>query len=176
MTASQTKTQRILAWTDGSARPTNPGYGGWAYVIDHRPSDKVYTEYAWMPHGTTNNLAELRAIRLCLLKATALTPSVPLIVTSDSQWAVCCINGDYKAKCHVEEIRMIQHHITTLQDVKIQWARGHAGQVYNELVDKMANLATRVPNVIQAQVYERENFLEEGNEFLRKFESFIRTA
>lgn len=177
MTATQAPNPRpILAWTDGSARPTNPGYGGWAYVLDHHPTATVDVEFSWMPFGTTNNLAELTAILKCLQRALRLKVHTPLIIYSDSQWSVNSINGDYNVRRHKELIAEIQGLMVEIQDVKIQWVRGHAGQAYNELVDKLANLVTRDTNKHYERRFDRGSFLSQGNEFLRNYGEVLRTA
>ena len=172
------KSSRILAWTDGSARPTNPGYGGWAFVIDDQLHSTVDVEFAWMPFGTTNNLAELVAIQRCLKRARELyqvTPR-PVIISSDSQWSVNSINGDYKVRHHKELIAEIQRLMAEIQDVKVQWIQGHSGHAYNELVDKLANLVTRDTNKSYTRRFDRETFLGQGNEFLRTYSELLRTA
>jgi ribonuclease HI len=132
--------------------------------------------FAWMPFGTTNNKAELQAIYQCLQAASTLEPNVPLIINSDSQWAVNSINGDYNARHHKELIAMIQRLMTSIHDVKVQWVRGHDGLAWNEMVDKLANLVTRDTNKTYERVFPRESFLEDGNEFLRNYSDIVRTA
>jgi ribonuclease HI len=133
-----------------------------------------------MPNGTTNNLAELTAIKECLLDAVKLSSKddtlLPMIIHSDSQWAVRVILREYRAKVHLELIQEIRQLMDTLVDVKIVWVRGHSGQAYNELVDRMANLATYDERTRGRGIRPRETFLEEANLLLRNYESIKQTT
>ena len=183
-----TATPAILVWTDGSARPTNPGFGGWAYVIDSQPISKVSTGFSWMPYGTTNNRAELVAIEQAVRELRySVLPRVqeqlniseedqpPILINSDSQWAVRTILGDYKAKHHVELIAEIRDLINQISNIKLQWVRGHAGNAYNELADRMATLATYSRRYLNIREdFEREDFLETANRFMDDYEQLRR--
>ena len=75
--------QPVLVYTDGSCRG-NPGNGGWAYKV-------IWPDCEFM-HGdtmgyTTNNIAEAMAV-LQALRDIRLTPNMPLVIHTDSQYVL----------------------------------------------------------------------------------------
>lgn len=137
----------VTIYTDGSCSP-NPGCGGWAALLLYKSPngqliEKVITGNA---RTTTNNRMELTAVIMALI---ALKEDCEVHLYTDSQLVQQGItewmpkwkrnnwrgsnggikNVDLWKSLHAETLR---HHIIW------HWVRGHAGDAYNERVDKLA--------------------------------------
>ncbi len=111
--------------TDGAARK-NPGPAGWAWVDEHGR----YAAGSWS--RATNNVAELTAIKMAL----ADHPDTPLVLESDSQYAINCITkwapawrrSPAKAEGK-KNLDLIFSILDLLEDrqhpVEFVWVRGH---------------------------------------------------
>lgn len=165
----------VLAWSDGSTRPKNPGYGGSAYLII---GEVVWVGCAWLGPGVTNNQAELDAILQCVLKIKALKkaaqPVLPAVIHSDSEWAVNSLSGVYRSTKNRDYLDKIIRERDALVELKIQWIKGHAGNPYNEFVDQMARLATMIPGHKCEQQFTREQFSAEAEQFLKNQEALVK--
>ncbi|MBN1933545.1 MAG: ribonuclease HI [Anaerolineae bacterium] len=135
---------KVTIYTDGSCNP-NPGPGGWAAVLLH-PRQPPH-ELSGAEAETTNNRMELRAA-LEALRALKRPHCVQLY--TDSQylrqgivdWPPRWEKGDWQTtgqtaiknqdlwQALVEQVR--RHEITW------HWTRGHAGDRWNEHVDRLA--------------------------------------
>ncbi|MFT8592986.1 MAG: ribonuclease H [Bifidobacterium sp.] len=131
--------------TDGSALGNPNGPMGWGWV-DHRGTG---CDAGGASNGT-NQIGELCAV----LQALRAHPSdVPLIIESDSKYAIQCSttwlkgwkrNGWKNSKRqpvkNAEIIRAIDREIASRTgSVKFVWVKGHAGNEFNEKVDDLAH-------------------------------------
>ncbi|WP_327149017.1 ribonuclease H family protein [Nocardia sp. NBC_01329] len=138
----------IIVSTDGSCLRNPGGAIGWAWV-DHAGG----AESGGAASGT-NQIAELRAV----LEAVRAHPgSDPLLIESDSLYAIKCAsewlpnwrnNGwrtsNGSAVKNVEIIREIDHAIAGRPGpVRFRWVRGHVGNYFNEQADALAGAAAR---------------------------------
>jgi ribonuclease HI len=122
----------ICIYTDGACSG-NPGPAGIGVVMRYQGHEKEISRYIGM---ATNNLAELEAIRTGL--AAVKTKSLPVIVFTDSSYALGVLSRGWKAKLNlelVEEIRTLLKRFKKIQFVKI---KGHAGHPENERADRLA--------------------------------------
>lgn len=135
----------VIIYTDGGADP-NPGYGGWAAVLQFGPHEKELTGNA---ANVTNNRMELQA---ALSALQALTRPCQVRFYTDSQylqrgitewmdgWAAqnwrkkgqLIPNADLWQKLRVE---------TKRHEIDWHWVKGHAGNELNERVDQLATAA-----------------------------------
>lgn len=140
----------LTVGTDGSCL-TNPGFAGWAWVVD----DERWRAGS-LGHAT-NQIAELSAI---LHAVTELPLDAPLLVISDSQYAIKCAtiwlpswkrNG-WKTKGgdpvkNQDIIRGIDDMLAERKalggNVKFEWVRGHQGHALNESADYRCGSAAR---------------------------------
>lgn len=138
----------IIVSTDGSCLRNPGGAIGWAWVNHEGPS---------MSGGEasgTNQIAELRA----LFEAVVAHPGAdPLLIESDSQYAIKCASEwlpSWKRKGwktasggavkNLELVQSIDRAITDrVGPVRFRWVRGHVGNHYNEMADKLAGEAAR---------------------------------
>jgi ribonuclease HI len=128
---------KILAiYTDGSCAD---GIGGWG-IIGVRGGRKVF-EQSGGEHGTTNNRMELMAILRAHIQALHLSDNV--IIKTDSQVSINGIlhaSPDRLANADlINQIRSIRKQLP--KPVALLWVKGHAGEYWNEHVDKLAAAA-----------------------------------
>jgi ribonuclease HI len=135
---------RTSVWTDGACRG-NPGPGGWAWAtVDGRQDSGGHPK-------TTNQRMELQAV----LEAVLRLPG-PLEVVSDSTYVVNCFRDGWwrgwLARGWVSSKRqpvanrdLWEPLVAAVRegDVAFRWVKGHAGDPMNDLVDRLAVMASR---------------------------------
>jgi ribonuclease HI len=125
-----------VAYTDGACTG-NPGPAGSGTIVI-APGGKIRESYAFLGEGT-NNVAELTAI-LHALEATPVDE--PLVVHTDSQYAIGVLSKGWKAKANnalIETMRKKLHG----RGVRFVYVPGHAGVPLNERADELAREAIR---------------------------------
>lgn len=130
----------ITVYTDGAAKG-NPGPGGYGIVL---MSGEYYKELAEGFRLTTNNRMELMAVivALELLKI----PNSNVTIFSDSKYVVDAvekkwINGWIKRNWkNVKNPDLWKRYmeISKKHQIRFQWVKGHAGNIYNERCDVLA--------------------------------------
>lgn len=154
----EVKENVIVAWTDGSARPSNPGPGGYGIIIPVEGSE----EHVTLSKGfylTTNNRMEMMAL-LVLLKEFG--PNKTFHVYLDSEyvrngymfwmraWAKKkWINTDWKTGA-IKPIKNVDlwkelHALSLNNIVRFTKVRAHTGVKYNELADQACGKAAENP-------------------------------
>ncbi|RRQ28260.1 ribonuclease HI [Rhodococcus sp. Eu-32] len=138
----------IIVSTDGSCLRNPGGAIGWAWVNHTGPSNSGGEA------SGTNQIAELRA----LLEAVLAHPGdEPLLIESDSQYAIKCASewlpgwkrkgwktaGGSPVK-NLDLVMNIDRAITERTGpVRFRWVRGHVGNHFNEAADALAGEAAR---------------------------------
>lgn len=144
---------RIRIYTDGACSG-NPGPGGWAMVVNTENQCKHYSGY---DISTTNNRMELMAVVQCLRRILEHGSNSDVYeIYSDSAYVVNSINNrwldrwnaggwktqkgeDIKNRDLWEQANCYLVEVTNAgQRVKFIKVKGHAGNTFNELVDKLA--------------------------------------
>ena len=146
---------KVRIFTDGACSE-NPGPGGWAAVFNTASKCKTISGNE---QTTTNNRMELRAVIEAF--RTILEKSKPenkneYEIYSDSAYVVNTINNnwleawkkndwqttkneDVKNRDLWEEFSKLRDEITTLGIcITLNKIKGHSGNIFNELVDKLA--------------------------------------
>ena len=146
----------IVVSTDGSALGNPNGPMGWAWA-DHEKNTGGNPEHRHDEHGYdaggatngTNQIGELCAV----LEALRAHPGdEPLLIESDSQYAINCStkwvkgwkrngwrNSQKKPVKNAQIIKAIDEEIAKRPgSVDFKWVKGHAGNAGNELVDELA--------------------------------------
>ena len=127
----------VQVWTDGACSG-NPGPAGLGVVIVDGDSRQELSEYLG---EATNQVAELAAIEHGLLAIE--DRARPVVVYSDSAYAIGLLTKPWKAKANVElvdRLRTLARGFPNLRFVKVA---GHAGVAENERCDQLAVEAVR---------------------------------
>ncbi|WP_084352352.1 ribonuclease H family protein [Millisia brevis] len=138
----------IIVSTDGSCLRNPGGAVGWAWVNHQGP-----TASGGATSGT-NQVAELTAV----LEALRAHPGAePMVIETDSQYAVNCATEwlpGWKRRgwktasgspvSNRELIVAIDRELSSRTGpVRFRWVRGHVGNHYNEMADRLAGAAAR---------------------------------
>jgi ribonuclease HI len=138
-------TVSLHVWTDGSGTTEQHPCGAGVVVVRE---DVVLAEHARaLPNGT-NNIAECLALVLGVRLALAIDATAPIIVCSDSQFALdaCAPWSEHKIKRErlrtlIGRIRAeLRPHVARLT---LRLVKGHSGLVYNERADVLAGMARK---------------------------------
>lgn len=153
----------LLVYTDGSC-PRNPGPGGWAFVV---VEDTGYYYRAGAAHNQTNNTMEMTAVLEAMLHLIdAKQTHRGITILSDSQytvkgiteWALTWRRNDWMRKNdarkwvpvkNAELWKAMLDARRQFESLRFKWVKGHAGNEFNELCDKLAGEA--VWNLIENQ-------------------------
>jgi ribonuclease HI len=124
----------VVAYTDGACSG-NPGPAGLGVVLLHGDERRELSEYLGVG---TNNVAELTAILRAL---EALDKDLPLLVHTDSQYAIGVLTKNWKAKANQELIQRIKQRMGEVKQLRLVYVPGHAGVPLNERADALARAA-----------------------------------
>ena len=127
----------LIIYTDGACSG-NPGPSGIGVVLLDGKERREISEY--LGEGT-NNTAELTAILRALEAVPAEQRSRPVLLHSDSGYALGLLGKGWKAKKNVElvaELRRVAAGFPRLRLIKVP---GHAGVPENERCDQLATQA-----------------------------------
>lgn len=151
---------KIIAYTDGSSRG-NPGRGGYGVVL-LVPEKKYKKEFSQGYRMTTNNRMELMGAIIAMEKIKIL--KADLTIYTDSKYICDAINKKWVfgwerkqfAGKKNQDLWMRFLKVYRMHFVKFVWVRGHAGNVWNELADKLATEAADSNNLKIDSVFETE--------------------
>lgn len=137
----------MVYYTDGSAHP-NPGPGGFGVVIVDETTDEIIDTYAKSSQKTTNNAEEMKAIIFAVCDAAK--RGVPAIIYSDSAYAINTftnwmfswerngwVKGDGKVPENLELVKAF-FELNKKYQITLNKVKGHVGDKYNEMADKLA--------------------------------------
>jgi ribonuclease HI len=127
----------IHVWTDGGCVP-NPGPAGIGVVVVDGKDRREVSEY--LGHGT-NNIAELTAIVRGLEVAQQIAKDRPVVVYSDSQYAIGLLTQNWKPKANIELVAQLRAMLKKFPLVKFVKVAAHTGIALNERVDELATAA-----------------------------------
>lgn len=136
-----------VAYTDGSCLK-NPGVGGWAAII--LKNNNIYKELSGSEEFTTNNRMEMRAA----LEVLRYVSQGSLVIHTDSeylkngitQWIKKWIVSNWMTSANKPVLNQdLWQEIARLNRNNIQWewVKGHSGNIYNDMVDKIAHKAAQ---------------------------------
>jgi ribonuclease HI len=149
---------KIAIYTDGGCHG-NPGPGGWAYIIVS--NKKILIEKWGADVFTTNNRMELTAVTNAMEALQDLLPALSkrsheISVYTDSQYVQKGIsewiflwkkngwrNSEKKPVKNQDLWQKLDALVIAASDIPInwEWVRGHSGNTYNEICDKMTQVA-----------------------------------
>jgi ribonuclease HI len=138
--------KKIEIYTDGACSG-NPGPGGWGAVLLY--NDKV-TEISGKADDTTNNQMEIRAVIEALTKVketceiTIITDSV-YVKNGITQWIINWKKNNWrtanKQPVKNKELWLQLDELCQGQKIEWKWVKGHSGNKWNDLADKLATSA-----------------------------------
>lgn len=138
-------------YTDGACRGNQnvENFGAWSFVVVD--NDTEIAAVSGFQPNTTNNKMEMAAVIAALNWVTLNHRGTRPVIISDSQYVVKgiteWIHGWIK-KNWVNSIKKpvenrsqweIMHSLNSSVKAQFQWIRGHDGDKYNEMCDKMCN-------------------------------------
>lgn len=168
---------KYIVYTDGAYSQMNDE-GAYAFVILTELNNEVKRFAEKITHET-NNRAELKAIINAILQLPQDAKDV--IVYSDSQYALNTLSGKWKRKLN-KDLFLIWDDVTKERglDIEYNWVKGHNGNEYNELCDKLCNDAIGYDANAETNVFRKDKELEETvtiskerYEFLLRCEEFV---
>lgn len=122
----------IRIHTDGACSG-NPGPAGIGVVMQYQQHEKEISRYI----GTaTNNIAELEAIKTALQSVK--NTDLPVIVFTDSRYALGLLTKGWKATKNLQLIRQIKELTRKFKNLRFYKIKGHAGHPENERADRLA--------------------------------------
>lgn len=139
----------MVLYTDGACHG-NPGPGGWAYVLI-ADGKKAASRAGGAPE-TTNNRMELMAV---INGLKAMERGSKLTVRSDSQYVINAFTKGWVEKWKANgwsrsgdelanrDLWKTLYLLAQSHTIEWKWIRGHAGEQYNELCDRMATQAAQ---------------------------------
>jgi ribonuclease HI len=125
----------IVVYTDGGASP-NPGPTGCGVIMMYGGHTLEIWEYLGR---STNNIAELTAILRALENIK--NKNMPIVIYSDSAYAIGVLTGSMRATKNKELIAQIQDEIDKCPHLQLLKVKAHVGIQYNEHVDRLCALA-----------------------------------
>lgn len=131
----------MVVYTDGACVP-NPGKGGWGAVIV-QPDGTIRKISGGSSGQTTNNRMEMTAVLMGLRELRDADHQV--IVRSDSELVIKTLKGAYRRRENLDLWRQIDHELARFRSISFEWVRGHDGNHYNEMADRLANQAIASP-------------------------------
>jgi ribonuclease HI len=131
----------ITIYTDG-ASAGNPGPSGIGVVLRFGKHEKEISRYIGI---TTNNMAELEAIRSGMMAVT--NTDLPVRIFTDSKYAYGVLTQGWKAKKNQDIIESIKKILSKFNDLKFIKVKGHAGIEGNERADFLATSAIKKANI-----------------------------
>ena len=72
-------------------------------------------------------------------------PSAPVLVRSDSEFVIKTLHGRYRRHKNRDVWVEIDAELRRFRSIRFEWVRGHAGEQYNEIADRLANDAAGIP-------------------------------
>lgn len=125
----------IVVYTDGGASP-NPGPAGCGVLLMFGGHTLEIWEYLGK---STNNVAELTAILRALEHIKNKT--LPILVYSDSSYAIGVLTGRMKANKNLELIEQVRNEMAKCSCLQLLKVKAHVGIAHNEHVDRLVALA-----------------------------------
>jgi len=120
----------LTLYTDGSCTP-NPGKGGWGCIAVFEDEDVYISGKA---ECSTNNIMELTAV---IEGLKYYKDNKYFKIYTDSLYVLNCATGKWKRTKNLELWKRYDKYSKN-KSIIWNWVKGHNGDKYNELVDKLA--------------------------------------
>lgn len=161
---------KYIIYTDGAYSQMNDE-GAYAFVILTELNNEVKRFAKKITHET-NNRAELKAIINAILQLPQ--DATDIVVNSDSQYALNTLSGKWKRKLN-KDLFDIWDDVIKERGLTIEykWVRGHNGNEYNELCDKLCNEAIGYNANAETDVFRKDKPSEEMVSISRQRYEFL---
>ena len=131
----------IEVYTDGAYSPSRD-MGGFAFVILEN-KEKIHS-YFFNESNTTNNRMEITAV----LKALYWLKEVgklneDIIIYTDSMYVIGSMTKNWKRNKNVDLFTELDNIYKQFKTIVFMHVKGHSGDKYNELCDKLAVIASQ---------------------------------
>ncbi|MCX7656639.1 MAG: ribonuclease HI [Treponemataceae bacterium] len=147
--------KHLVVFTDGGCSG-NPGPGGWAYCLVDDEGNLLEERWGADPQ-TTNNRMELSATVAALSRVLEYPEfqGLPIILYTDSQYVQKGISEwihawkdrgwrtSNKEPVKNRDLWEELDRLNSLLSISWQWVKGHAGNSYNERVDRLTQEAIK---------------------------------
>ena len=127
----------VRIYTDG-ASSGNPGPAGIGVLLRFGSREKEISNFIG---NTTNNVAELEAIRIGLLELKK--KDLPVRIFTDSSYAYGVLVLGWKARKNQKLIMSIKNLMSAFRNIKLIKVKGHGGLEGNERADFLATSAIK---------------------------------
>ena len=127
----------VVAFTDGACKG-NPGPAGAGARVEF-PGGRWVEAARSLGHGT-NNVGELTAlgVALELIEEAGTDVAAPIVLVTDSQYAIGVLVKGWKAKKNTELIVGLRKGLERWPTARLKWVKGHAGHAGNTRADELA--------------------------------------
>jgi ribonuclease HI len=125
----------VTVFTDG-ASSGNPGPSGIGIFMEYGRHQREISKYIGI---TTNNVAELQAVKTALTELKR--KDLPVRIYTDSKYVYSLLCEGWKPKKNIDLINTIKKLMNMFSDIKIVKVKGHAGVEGNERADRLATNA-----------------------------------
>lgn len=126
---------KFIAYTDGSCDNLHPKRPGGAAYIIFNEDKSLFKKASKGFLNTTNNRMELLAI---ISVVNSIPKNSSVTIYTDSQYCILACKSK-KPKKNKDLVDLFHRLEGKLSSIKFEWVRGHAGNIYNEECDRMAN-------------------------------------
>lgn len=136
---------RLRAYTDGSYCNTRQVYGSGVVIVDEKGNVVEQKSFSGNQAGyipMRNVSGEIMAAMLAVATAEGLDTS-ELIICHDYEGVGKWPTGEWKAKNHLTQFYKAFMLAQRKFEIKFEWVRGHSGNYYNNLADRLAKQAVR---------------------------------
>ena len=123
----------VEIYTDGSSLG-NPGPSGWgALILEEDEYEISEIILSGNEKKSTNNRMELNAV----IESIKFVTEKEIKIYSDSKYVINCAKGLWKIKKNLD-LWEIYKKVSKDKNIEYVWVKGHNGNKYNEIVDKIA--------------------------------------
>ena len=131
----------IEVYTDG-AYSSSRDMGGFAFVVLEN-KEKIYS-YFFNEPNTTNNRMEIVAVLKALywLKETGRL-NEDIVIYTDSMYVIGSMTKNWKRNKNVDLFNELDNIYKQFKTIVFMHVKGHSGDKYNELCDKLAVIASQ---------------------------------
>ena len=127
----------VIIYTDGACSG-NPGPAGIGAVLEYKGRRKEISEYIG---ETTNNIAELEAVKMALLSLKK--RNIPVRLHTDSGYVHGLLTKNWEARKNADLVKAVRRIVDQFPDILIIKVRGHSGVDGNERADRLAASAAK---------------------------------